>query len=109
MLFETIDIFFVQLFGMVGLGSFVGEFQRSVNVETYTRAGFAANFLTSVFLSVLLAYSFYVLTGQKEISLIGGGLLAYQDEKFISKLSKAMAKNVFKANGNGGGHNDSNR
>ncbi len=100
MLFETIDIFFIQLFGMVGAGSFIGEFQRSITASDYTVRMFSANFMTSAFLSYLTAYAFYSLTGAREFTLIGAGLLAYQDEEFVAKAGRRFLKGIIK---NGGG------
>ncbi len=99
MLFETVDIFFFQLFGMVGAGSFIGEFHRSISISDYTCRMFFGNFLTSAFLSYLIAYAFYSLTGAKEFTLIGAGLLSFQDEEFISKAGRRFLKNIMKNGG----------
>ncbi len=103
-LFGTIDLFYVQLFGVISAGSFIGEFQRSLVITEYSRTQFVANSLTSMFLSTLMASSFYMLTNLKEVTVILGGLLSYQDEKFLSKAGKSLTQSLLKHNGNGHGN-----
>ncbi len=102
---DTIDIFYIQIFGIVSAGSFIGELQRSLVIENYNRTQFIANSLTSIFLSSLISASFFMLTNLKEVTLILGGLLSYQDEKFLQKVGKSLTHSILKSNGNGGNGN----
>lgn len=87
------QLFMFQLLGAVAVGSFVGEFFRSSRSQEYSARIFLANFLAGSFLSFLVAYSFYLITNLKELSLIIGAGLSYQDERFISRLMRKMIKN----------------
>lgn len=76
-----------QAIGVIGVGSFVGEYYRNSLVGfTYTTAQFTASYLAGAFLSLLLAYTVYYYSDNRPISLIIGGFVAYQDEKFISQF-----------------------
>ncbi len=89
---STEAIFMVQAIGVIGVGAFIGEFYRSVsNINIFTH-GFFAAFLANAFISLLISYLLYYLTDNRPMSLIIGGLLSYQEESFLSKISKSVLK-----------------
>ena len=95
-------LFFYQLLGLVGAGSFVGEFYRTSNVETVNLRSFLASFLAGAFLAYLVALAIYAVSRNKETTLILGGLLAYQDEKHISRIGRKVVSEWMHEKGGGG-------
>lgn len=88
-------LYIIQLIGAVGTGGFIGEFYRTAYNPISIRL-FIANFLAGSFLSFFIAYMMYMISNNKPVSLILGGLLSYQDEKFISRLTKKIIENILK-------------
>ena len=101
---EYINLFPVQLAGCVGFGAFVGEFYRSSTSvsEVYSLKIFMANFMAGAFLAFLVAYIFYLVVRQEEYTLVLGALIAYQDEKFISRIVRRLTRELI---GRDGGDN----
>lgn len=88
-------LYLIQLIGAVGTGGFIGEFYRAAYNPINVRL-FIANFLAGSFLSFFIAYMMYLISSNKPVSLILGGLLSYQDEKFISRLTRKTIENILK-------------
>jgi len=85
------NVFLIQLIGIISAGGFIGEFQRAINAAPSTSfLPFMANFFAGSFLSFLITYLFYIITEMKDVTLILGGLLSFQEAQFISKLSKKV-------------------
>lgn len=95
---STETVFIVQAIGVVGIGAFVGEFYRGTSEKTLFSTGFFAALLASAFLSFLIAYLVYYFTENRPISLIIGGLLAYQEETYIGKTGRSVLKNLLDSN-----------
>ena len=90
-------LYIIQLVGAVGTGGFIGEFYRTAYNPVSIRI-FIANFLAGSFLSFFVSYMIYLVTRNRNVSLILGGLLSYQDEKFISNLTKKLVENIVMKN-----------
>ncbi len=90
---EPNTLYLLQLLGAVSVGGFVGEFFRASQNTNISARIFIANFLAGSFQSFLLAYSIYLVTNQKQISLILGALISYQPEKFISRMARKFISN----------------
>ena len=101
---EYISLFPVQLAGCVGFGAFVGEFYRTVGTEYFSLKVFMANFLAGAFLAFLVSYIFYIISKQETLTMLLGALLAYQDEKFISRIVRRLTRELI-TGGGGGGNN----
>ena len=87
-------IFVLQLLGFIGVGGFIEEFYRTIYAGYSINRYFIANFLAGGFLSFLVAYSFYQVTGNKTMTHILGALLAYQDEKYLNTMGKDLLKRI---------------
>ena len=95
------DLYLVQLLGCVSCGGFIGEFYRSVTADSLELKRFLACFLSGSFLSFFIAYAFYLASNQRELTMILGALLSYQDERFLSRITARILKDHF-SNRNGG-------
>ena len=87
---EPHTLYLLQLLGAVSAGGFVGEFFRTSRNTDITARIFLANFLAGAFLSFLIAYVIYLATRQREISILLGALLSYQEERFISQAARKL-------------------
>ena len=97
------NLFVVQLAGCVGFGAFIGEFHRTAYADVFSFKIFLANFLAGGFLAFVVAYIFYLISKQEEMTMLLGALLAYQDESFISRVVRLAIREVM---GVGGRHKD---
>lgn len=77
----------MQLIGFAATGALIGEAYRSVHGGHSINKYFIVNTLAGGFLSFLLAWGFYMYSGNKGIASIIAGVLSFQDEKKISKLA----------------------
>jgi|AntRauTorckE6833_2_1112554.scaffolds.fasta_scaffold09037_2 hypothetical protein len=99
-------IFIIQLVGIILAGGFIGEFHRTIHTSEFTPSLFIANFLAGSFLTFILSSLFYMTTNKRNVTIILGGLLSYQDHEFISKIAKGTVEDVLK-NSNKKGEKDS--
>ena len=90
---EPETLYLLQLLGAVFTGGFVGEFFRTSRNINISAKIFMANFLAGSFLSFIIAYVIYLSTKQKEISILLGALLSYQEERFISQMARKLILN----------------
>ena len=88
------QMYLLQLLGAVACGGFVGEFYRTAKNSEICARVFVANFLAGVFLSMIMGYLVFYFTNNREISILIGALLSYQDEAYLSNLSKKVVKNI---------------
>lgn len=96
-------IFLLQSIGVIGVGSFIGEFQRNAKMNFTTPINeFTANLLAIAFLSIIGAYLVYYYSQNRGLSLIFGALLSYQDEGFLSRLSRNTISFLARKFGNEG-------
>lgn len=85
-------LYLLQLLGAVAVGGFVGEFFRTSQSSATSIRIFIANFLAGSFVSFLMGYVIYIATRQRQISIIIGALISYQDEQFIARLARNMIR-----------------
>ena len=95
----------LQIAFAVCAGGFIGEFNRTAT-EPVTLRIFMANFLAGSFLSFFVAYLVYHMSNNKTVSVTVGGLLSYQDEKFINKIVKFILLEIKKIPVSNGGNNN---
>lgn len=88
-------LFYYQLAGVVGAGSFIGEFYRSSSATISMRV-FIGNFLAGAFLSYLIAYSIYITTNGRQTAIVTGGLLAFQDKDQLVGIAKNVLSEILK-------------
>ncbi len=87
------NLFFIQLVGCVSCGGFIGEYYRKVTAAPEDNLNlklFIAHFLAGSFLAFVVAYAVYLTSKQKELSLILGALLSYQDEQRLNKITRSI-------------------
>ena len=89
-------LFVLQLLGFIGAGGFIGEFYRTTYSGSIIGKHFIANFLAGSFLAFMLSFGFYLISNNRNLSLILGGLLSYQDEKHLSRVAKRFANQLLK-------------
>lgn len=95
----TADFFFLlQLIAIVCIGGFIGEFYRVAITNSVINKLFFARVLAGSFLSCLLGYLIYYFNKNKVFALIAAGLMAYQEENFVSQLAQQMVKNLLGLN-----------
>ena len=96
-MFDNGLIFIIQLIGVVSAGGFIGEFYRTVhsNIDI-TPSIFIANYMAGCFLSFMFAYMIYTILDNENLSLIIGGLLSYQEQEFIARVSKKLLNRYVK-------------
>ena len=93
-------VFITQALGVIGIGSLVGELQRSHLAGTLSWGAVLINSLSGAFLAFIIAYAAYSYSQSRAFSLVLGGLLAYQDEQYLARLSRNLIKEYLQ-NGNG--------
>jgi len=82
-------IYIFQLLGITAMGAFVGEFNRyNFAVVKMSVGQFTSLFLAHMFVGFLLGYFMYLFIERKEVSLIIGALVSYQDDKTINSIIK---------------------
>ena len=93
-------LFIFQLLGVIGAGGFIGEFYRVTYSGGSIDRFFIANYLAGSFLSFMISYGIYLLINNKNLSLVLAGILAYQDEKYLTKISHRFLKDFIKGSDN---------
>jgi len=82
------DIELVRLVGVIVGMALVGEYRRSVvNNGKIFYHEFISNFLTSLSLSLLISYAFYLVTDRFELTYILAGLLGFQSPTYLESIS----------------------
>lgn len=92
-------IFIIQLIGIILTGGFIGEFHRTISTSDFTPSLFIANFLAGSFLTFIVSYLFYITTEIKNVTIVLGGLLSYQDHDFITEIARNTVTNILERKG----------
>ena len=93
-------LFIFQLLGIIGVGGFIGEFYRITYSGGSIDRIFIANYLAGSFLAFMVSYGIYLLINNKHLSLVLAGILAYQDEKYLTKISRKFLEDFIKGSDN---------
>lgn len=88
-------IYNVTLLAFIVAGGFIGEFHRH-NTQPVPFKVAAGNFLAGVFLSWSIASVIVIIMGKKTIVQIIGGLISFNDIKFIKKIARSLLVNILK-------------
>jgi len=95
-------IYIFQLLGITAMGAFVGEFNRYNFAIVKMNVGqFTSLFLAHMFVGFLLGYFMYLFVEKKELSLIVGALVSYQDDKTINTIVKDVLTRFLNKNKDG--------
>lgn len=91
------SIFYIQLFGVIVLGSVLGEIYRMFLIqENVSAKRFLINFILSVFASFMLIL-FFIDNIESELKIMSlAGLLGLQDYALIHKLTAKILGLQFK-------------
>ena len=92
-------LYFLQLLGVVSVGGFVGQFFRASHDPNISTRVFCANLMSCVYLSLILASVFYLVTQNKYLSFAIGGIVGYQDEKYLSRIARSLLKQIMNEGG----------
>ena len=89
-------LFYLQLVAAVASGAFIGEYYRLAVAKGRLGRLFVAKILAGGFLAWLIGYFIYSMSANKPVSFIVAALLSYQEEDFISKVSRQLIQNMLK-------------
>ena len=116
-------VFMVKLFGVISLGSFIGEFHRGAIAGKVNKKLFLSSILAGGFLSYVISMAYYYNFGQnRATTFLLGAFLSYQNERYISKFIEMVVEGKFiiafinsvksimrENNGNSNGNSNGNR
>lgn len=93
---NKLDIYFyIQMAAFVFIGSLIGEFYR-YSRRSISMTKFFANFFASCFLSYAVSFLFFYMTENKPLAFLIASVLAYQDEKYLNRISKKILVSLIK-------------
>lgn len=85
----------LQLIGIVALGSFAGELNRTTKVEgDLSVIKFIGAMIGSAFLSFWVAYGIYAYREDRAAAFIAAGILSYQEEAIVLKYGVNAIKKL---------------